>query len=584
MRAIPARSKEHRGIVFCVGGTLDGWAGSGTSAEMFRSWAMLLGVMPRRWPVLPLVFGVILLGVGYQTRMQAVDRMLPYCVHIDEHVWTEQSIRMLKTGDLNPHRFTKPSVMAYLNTAGFALGLLREGMSGDLPAVEELHGGFPYYSSPRMIRTVRQIYVLLSLASLVLCALVARHLVGGNDDRREEGPYGVTLGNAVALLTLGLGLLSPLYLTQSVRYLNVDLVGCFVNVCAMSYFVMHPRTTKPHVFGVLAGVAVGFCLGTKYNYYPMLAPALLVLVARYRAHWLSTLLLLLVSTLVTFVITTPYALLDLPAFAWSAAGEALHYAVGHQPGKAPHASQVVGPGVRMFSAYGSTILKNYGLGLAILAVLGFWRAWRLNAFSTAVFVLFPGLLWLYMSKQRAFFDRNLLILQLVLPVFASIGIVFVGQKLVVWAKDRLRLEGRWLAVAPALVLALSLSTFPFAAHSKAFESLDDSRKQVVAWLEEHAPAGRTILVAEELEMDPRTFPLGLKVKSYAARETEVSALQARHKGALVLVPVFSGVKSQDSRPALRKFGKNNVTKKKAGQWGARSHVLKGNPRFFVIEL
>lgn len=552
---------------------------------MFHAWALQLRAWLRRWPVLPLVFGVILLGVGYQTRMQAVDRMLPYCVHIDEHVWTQQSIRILKTGDLNPHRFTKPSVMAYLNTAGFALGLLREGMHGKLPDLEKLHeGGFPYYSSSTMIRTVRQIYVVLSLASLVLCAFVARHFVQGSGDRREGAPYGMSPGNLVALLTLGLGLLSPLYLALAVRYLNVDMIGCFANVCALSYFVLHPRQTKPHIFGVLAGVAVGFCLGTKYNYYPIFAPAFVVVAARYRAHWLSTSLLLVVSSVVTFLITTPYALLDLPAFAWSAAGEALHYTVGHQPGQKPNARHFVEAGLPMFAAYAGTMTTNYGLGVAGLAAFGLWKAVRLRALSTTVFVLYPLLLWLYMSKQRAFFDRNLLILQLMVPVFAAIGTLYAGQKLTEWTKSRPRLNGRWLVVAPAVVLALALSTFPFSAYEKRVVGSDDSRRQVVTWLTEQRPSGGRVLVPNELELDPRTFPSKFKVTRYAALETDLQALRARHPGAVALVPVFSGSKSKAHRSSLQVFGRNDVKTRKGGQWGARYHVLKGNPKFFVVDL
>ncbi len=121
---------------------------------------------------------VAMLSASFFARQAYMERGLPYCHHVDENTWTERSIHMLKTSDLNPHRFTKPSVMVYLNTAGLALGLVRAGAhQGEVYQPKDLNdSGYPFYNSPTAIRTVRTIYSLLSVTAMLLGAWCVRRL------------------------------------------------------------------------------------------------------------------------------------------------------------------------------------------------------------------------------------------------------------------------------------------------------------------------------------------------------------------------------------------------------------------------
>jgi hypothetical protein len=58
---------------------------------------------------------VTILLIAILLRLWGIDFGLPYMYHPDEPNPIEIAQRMIKTGDLNPHWFLKPSVLIYLN-------------------------------------------------------------------------------------------------------------------------------------------------------------------------------------------------------------------------------------------------------------------------------------------------------------------------------------------------------------------------------------------------------------------------------------------------------------------------------------
>lgn len=546
------------------------------------------GQVARGMRVLPLILAGALLLVGYQARMRLVDQALPYCQHIDEHTWTSIAIRMIKTGDLNPHRFTKPSVMVYLDTAAFSLGMLKAGMSGQpVPSAESLReGGYPYYSSTVMIRTARQVYAALSIVAIALAALIARRIALRLQQHPnspvshvpESGLFSwISFPDFVGLLTIVITLLSTTYLRYSHWYLGVDLLGCAFAMATLAYVVLRPRNTRPAIFGVVAGLLSGLCLGTKYNLYPIAVPVLLAIFTSYKKARLSTTVLFFASLIVTFLITTPYALLDLPAFIWSAAGEAHHYATGHGSHSRP-------AGVPMFAAYGETIPDNFGWILVVAAISGAVVAGRSVPLTTAVVAAYPLCLWLYMSGQRAFFARNLLILQLIVPIFASIGLLVFWRVVCDWVGSR-----PWLVSLPhtrrlanGLMTLCLVASIPWSAIAKSYAGPVESRNEAVSWVQKRGES--TVLVAKELEMDVRPLRSAKKkVVVFSAVDARFEALVREYPGALVLAP----------SPRADRAGLRIPKGQRLKQWGTNlvgvnahraTRIRLGNPRLVVARL
>ncbi len=540
----------------------------------FASRARSLGLVP-----LVLAFGMI--AFGYQARMGLADQAGPYCRHLDEHLWTKQAIRILKTGDLNPHRFTKPSVMVYLDTASFALGYLKLGMSGEnLPPLEELReGGYPYYTAPKMVRVARQVYALLSLGALAMAALLARHLMKKLDEaapprseaQAARGEAWVSRPDAVGLSAFGVGLLSEFYLRYSHLYLGVDILGCFFALLAISYFVMAPATTRPPTFAIVAGILGGLCLGTKYNLYPIVAPALLAIAFRHRDRLLSSSVLFFLALVVTFLVTTPYALLDLPSFVSSAAGEARHYARGH-------GGHDTTPGLSTFLSYGEPVLASYGFGWVLLAFGGAAIALRKVPKEAILIALYPLLLWIYMSGQRVIFKRNLLVLELMLPIFATVGVVGGARRLRHFVRDK-GLDRRLELAALPLVAAFALMLLPWSTVVEGYKGAGESRLELAAWLSKRPE--KVVLMPTEVEFDPRTAG-DKELVSYEARGARLSDLRKKNAGALIVAPIFDkGGKAPkgDSAEVLWKGGKNKVSPELGTL--TRSRVSSGNPRIAV---
>ncbi len=544
----------------------------------------------RKWSVwLPTALGAALLLWALSVRVSLVDATLPYCQHLDENLWTERAIHILKTGDLNPHRFTKPSVMVYLTTAGLALGTIKAGMAGHHIANAEFwrEGGYPYYTMPEAVRVPKLLVVLLSVVTMWIAAHLTRGIYRTwlTKEAKETTNEQASKVNIawVGALTILLMALSPEYLRLSWLYINVDVIGCFFLMCTVSYIVLHPTTTSSTVVSLVTGVLVGLCLGTKYNLYPIFLPAFLMIAFYYRERWLASSVLLIGAACLTFLVTTPYALLDLPAFTWAAAKQAKHYATAAKAVR-------YDPGWDMFWQYAKASFSPFSPVVWVLALVGLlrgvWVDWR----QTAILVVFPFVLWVYMSGQTVFFSRNLIVFQVYIPMYAALGAVWLVGRSRHWALARRPLWGRVQMRSVGLVVMgmVVLATSPLLAIANALDKHAESRVQVVDWLQREIPAGTVLLVAEELEMDMRPLKKRYKVKEYRAVKKELKRLHRRYPGAVALVPEFKGrsrgrVHTTPGKVLLR-LGRSWVRPRPHKVGSSRVRNSEGNPKLTVVRL
>ena len=513
------------------------------------------------------LLGLVLLTLGWLVRVDRIEHMLPYCQHPDEHVWVSKALGMVKSGDLNPRRFTKPSFMVYLNAATLALTSDADSAKRALPK-----SCYPYFEDGGLILPLRYVYAVASLTALFLAALanrkLARHLL------RER-----SFADAAFLLTIALGLGSPFYLRLSTWYLNVDILGCLTATAVIAHGVLLVERLPARTFALSAGVLAGFCVGTKYNLFPVLAAPTLAILLFHRQRWLVNLALLGAAALVAFFVTTPYALLTPDAFYRDLSHEAAHYATGE-------GSPTRQRGLEMFLAYGKNVSDGFGWGVLVLALVGLVeslrRSWRL----TAIAFSYPLLLWLYMSLQRTFFARNLLILELAIPMLAALGAFELAQT-IGW-----KLRGSRLP--PALVSALAFSclaalvffTWPVKASKAAFVAHPESRNRAVDWVLEHAPKKSTVLVARELNMDVRRLEKRFRVVGFQTKGKALKRLRRKHPHAVAILPVLDDARAGIRLPQdeqLFRAGRIPVRARDlAGK--AAQKALSGDPKLVVVRL
>lgn len=537
----------------------------------------------------PILLSVVVVWLSWIARVRLIDAALPYCQHGDEQLWMERAIHILKTGDLNPHRFTKPSVMVYLTTAGLVLGIMKAGMAGGsiVSAQHWIDGGYPYYSMPEAVRVPRLILAALSIGTMCLSALIASAIYrdwytrqNPHSDRRSAWTGAAWVG----LLTLGGLALSPHFLRSSWLYINVDAIGCFTLVSAIAYLLFHRKDASAFTVALITGVLIGLCIGTKYNFYPIFLPAFLMVAFEYRDRFVPSCLTIVVTAVFTFFLTTPYAILDLPTFTWAAARQAQHYA-NESIGVA------VGPGIPMFIEYGKSVFGSFSPVFGLLACYGLYRAIRNNWRQTLIIASFPVVLWFYMSRQGVFYHRNALMMHVCVAIYAALGAVWLFQASKDWLWAQRSLVGK-LPARPALLVAvglLAVITSPLHVAAEVVRATPESRVQVTKWIQREVPKGSVILIANELEMDTRPLKKHFKVKKYSAKKRELKDLYKRYPGAIALAPEFNrgpalGGLSAKQVKVVTRLGKKDVNVRVRKFVSTSTGLVYGNPKLTVLRL
>ena len=410
-------------------------------------------------------------------RIHPIAMSMPYPRHIDEHFVLDSAGDMLRTGDPNPHFFIYPSLPIYLSAASLYAGFIAFGGSNGIEDVADIGSTtFPYYTFPDIVWPTKLLFMAMSLAAMVLMGFVGYRFL-----RRP----------ALLFLVPAIATLSARYFGQSQQYVNVDIAATFfVSLLYAWCFTFLNRQSMLHK-AVFPGILVGLATGCKYHLaLGLLLPATLLLLYPQKKRLLSLVILGGVSFL-TFLVTTPYALLDFPAFWSDMVWSARHYSGGHIGYDGP-------TGLPQFLFYISTLIADYGILAGLLAAAGllfaFRRDWRL---MTALLSVPVGLLLLF-STQTVHFTRNVLFVYLVFALLAAIGIVCfwfwlvsaVGKGAGYWWKRALVTLG---------LAALCLWFFPVSRIVDWMRIGPDSRNLGTEWIRASVPAGSVLMIVPELE-------------------------------------------------------------------------------------
>ena len=246
---------------------------------------------------LALIVPIILLALFL--RLWGIRWGEPYVYHPDEWEMVWPALRIVQTGDFNPHDFHKPSFLIYAETAIAKMvnlitgaSLTVERPSGMLP-MEAPPEQFPYYLWGRTF------VALLGSATVFLAFLAGRTL------------YSSEAGLATAFLLSVL----PLHVADS-HYLAVDVPAAFFATATLAFAALALRTNRT-VYFLLGGLATGLTAATKYNFGLVGVTILLAFVfTRKSPRHLADIKLLLIgaSALVGFLAACPFSVLDFSTF------------------------------------------------------------------------------------------------------------------------------------------------------------------------------------------------------------------------------------------------------------------------------
>ncbi len=248
-------------------------------------------------------------------RVWALGWGLPYVEHVDEPALLEVAVRMARDGDMNPHRFLYPSFFYYLLVAAIRLHAwwgINQGLYASIQDIPIKNNGFT--SVPDLYIWTRAVTAILGAAAVPALFALGRRMF----DLR------VAVLGALALMV------ATFHVTHS-HYVTTDApTGVWVILSLLGAWSV--ATTGGWRGYALAGVAAGLAAGMKYN----AGVVALTLVLAHMLYWrwasLGWPLVRLVVggglSLLAFLATTPYALLDWASFADGLRFNATHYASG----------------------------------------------------------------------------------------------------------------------------------------------------------------------------------------------------------------------------------------------------------------
>jgi 4-amino-4-deoxy-L-arabinose transferase-like glycosyltransferase len=397
------------------------------------------------------------LAVAAVARLWHLNAGLPYAVGIDEPIVVDHALRILRTGDWNPHVFNYPTLVIYLQ-AGLDIGRFLFGAAaGEWSSLDGFNITAVYQAG-------RFVAALIGVAGVWLTYRL-----------------GVELGSRpVALLAAALMAVRPMHVRES-HFVLTDVPMTALMTLAMWLMLCAGRRSTPRAYA-WAGAACGLAAAAKYTGGVAFAGVAAVWVLY---EWGSVdrgrkIAAAVAAAAAAFLIAAPYTVLDLPSFLDGFASLFSQFA------GAPRSSD---PAWALYAKH-LWIDAPIEAALALVAVpivlaRGPARAWA------AIIVL--GTAYFYeLSSHSHVFGRYVLPLLPILCLLASAAVVEL-----VAAAGRLPAFSRPAARRAVMaVVVLALLYRPLASTVRWLDSYKrpDTRTITADWLKTSVPKGSRLAV------------------------------------------------------------------------------------------
>ena len=265
----------------------------------------------RTWPV---VLAILALALGL--RLWGLTFGLPYAMQPDEASVIDRTMTMWVTGDLDPHYLTYPSLFYYMqagwqDAAGHIVGLVHPGLLKNPTIFTPSATAQPFYYGASRVLTA-----LLGTLAVLMTYLAGRWL-------------SVRIGIFAALFLA----VAAIHVQQS-HYATVDATTALFTASA-AFFALGMLARDRNSFSIMllgSSISAGLAAGTKYNAGLAIAMPLAVVILFGSSPVSRRLIVGLgacTSCALTFLLTTPFALLDQSLLKASLQSVFQHYTGGH---------------------------------------------------------------------------------------------------------------------------------------------------------------------------------------------------------------------------------------------------------------
>lgn len=439
--------------------------------------------MPRTKSIAPAVaLGVTLVGAAV-LRFWALRQGIPFAVGIDEPEVMERAVRMIKTGDFNPHFYDYPGLYIYVQTVVASLRFLVGAMRGQWSSLAQV-------SAADFYLWARAVTAALGTASVYVLYRA-----------------GLRWGTTVALLGAALFAVMPLHVRES-HYVLTDVPMTFFVV--LTFLLSLRAYEQPRLATViLAGAAAGLAAAAKYNGgLAVVMPVIACLGARGARRPKAALLgATFAAVFAAFLLTAPYTLLDLPTFLNAFARLSSDY----RTPVARSQSITITALKEMRNALDwrqPTMLAALPLGVgSLLAVAGIllalWRSLIARPARTpwALATLFPLLYFWFVTRQNLHYARYLL----PMVPFVSLLTAAVIVRLAARAAAMRMSAGARAAIVTALVAAAIVPPLWMAIGFDLNASKVWTTEEAYDWIIQSIPKGTTIRLESRVLLLPPEY-------------------------------------------------------------------------------
>jgi 4-amino-4-deoxy-L-arabinose transferase-like glycosyltransferase len=406
---------------------------------------------------LPLIL-IGIVGAGALLRFWALGYGIPFTIGVDEPEVVVRALRMIKTGDFNPHFFDYPTLYIYLQALVAIPRFLWGALQGDWAKLADA-------PSMGFYEWARALTAALGTATVYLVYRCAQRW-----------------GRGAALVAAALMAVMPLHVRES-HFALTDVPATFFVALTWLLAIDCERRPDARHFA-LAGAAAGLAAATKYNAaFALIMPLLACAAVRpIRGSRLRSALVVLSSAAVAFVIAMPYAVLDLPAFLDGFAGlvAAVHRAT---PVEAPALTYL--KHLRNALGWPAALLALSGLLVGIGRI-----AKGPDRLRWALAIVPPVVYYAFISRQHLVFARYLLPAVPFVVVLAAAAIVELWR-----GAERFGVSTRGAAAAAAVLAFAAIA--PGAITSTQFVgeiSRTWTGELAYRWMLEHVPRGSRVVI------------------------------------------------------------------------------------------
>jgi hypothetical protein len=416
---------------------------------------------------------VAILAIAFVLRLWGISAGLPQSYTSDEYEFVNAGLRMLKSGDLNPHWWFHPSLQRYLAVVTYAvvfiLGVPRGRWVhlGDVTIEDMLYWG-------------RFVGVMSGTLTVLVAYFLGRRL----------------FGSRVGLLAAGLLAVFPAAVQHS-QYNKPDPVIALLTAVSVLVTLVYLDRGGP-ARALASGIAIGLAASAKYNGVLVAVP--FVLAVAFREGWRMLVqpdvYLGAAGTFLGFLIGCPFVLTEIHLFLDQVAHDISTYAYEGREGA---------EGVDNWANH-AVYTSRYGAGwLATRAgVAGLVLALYRITPARAVFLTFPVLYYAYYGAQRINFRGNLIPVYPFLAVLAAYAVV---EALAALRASRLG-QRRMLVPAVASVVLVVLLAPPLrtAVRYDVEVTRPDTGNVAREWIERSFPPGTKFAVEYFTPvLDPKRF-------------------------------------------------------------------------------